>query len=596
MSRRPIRPLAEILPARAKGRNVAAIERENIRQRHIEAAERARKKSASRIWLLASSVMAFSLTVAVSLVNLATEREVANGYGKSATPIISNRADITDRDGRILATNLRTHSLYGQPHEMINPPQVAQQLATIFPEIDADDLLDDFTKRKKFVWIRRRVSPEQQQRVHDLGQPGLYFGPREMRLYPKGQIASHILGGTQFGREGVRSAEIIGSAGVEKYHDAQLRDTLNPQNVSLTIDLRAQSVVSAMLANGVKINNAKGGAAVLMDISTGEIISLASLPDFDPNNRPGLATSGNAASSPLFNRAVQGLYELGSTFKIFTAAQVIDLGLMSPNTMLDTSEALRVGRYRIRDMRNYGDRLSVTDTIVKSSNIGTARMAQAIGIERQKLFLESLGLFEPTGLQLVEAPGSRPLVPKKWSEIHSMTISYGHGISVSPVHLAAAYATIAGGGTKVTPTLVKKDTYPKGPRIISEQSSLSARKMLRQVVERGTASMGEVEGYAVAGKTGTAEKPKPNGRGYDDDKVISSFAGIFPAHDPKYVLVVSLDEPVLRTGLDDYRTAGWTAVPVAGEIVRRVAPLLGLRPSKADDNWSMFPGQVIKKK
>jgi cell division protein FtsI (penicillin-binding protein 3) len=251
---------------------------------------------------------------------------------------------------------------------------------------------------------------------------------------------------------------------------------------------------------------------------------------------------------------------------------------VNANTEIDTRGPLKWGRHKIRDFRNYGPKLSVTDIIVKSSNIGTARLAVQIGGKRQKEFLGRLGFLDPTTVELVEAPTGKPLLPKKWSEISTMTISYGHGLSSSPLHLAAGYASLLNGGTRVRPTLLRQSGPQRGERIVSEQTSALARDMLRQVVVRGTASFGEVKGYAVGGKTGTADKPKPRG-GYYKDRVIATFASVFPAHDPKYILIVTLDEPVETSGEKPRRTAGWTAVPVAAEMIRRTAPLLGLRPT-----------------
>jgi cell division protein FtsI (penicillin-binding protein 3) len=363
------------------------------------------------------------------------------------------------------------------------------------------------------------------------------------------------------------------------YFDEVLRDPANGgRALTLSLDLTVQDASERVLYGGMKLMNAKGASSVLMDVHTGEVISMVSLPDFDPNDRPVPLTSGHAADSPLFNRAVQGLYELGSTFKIFTAAQSMELGLSNPSTLINTAGPLRWGKFKIRDFRNYGSELSVTKVIVKSSNIGTARMAQVIGGARQQSFLRDLGFFEPTPVELVEAKGAQPLLPKNWSELSTMTISYGHGMSASPLHLAAGYAAIANGGTQIKPTILKNDRVQNGPRVMSETSAAAARKMLRKVVSEGTASFGEVPGYAVGGKTGTADKPKENGRGYHEDKVIATFAAMFPAHDPKYVLILSLDEPVETSGTEPRRTAGWTAVPVAAEMISRVAPLLGLRP------------------
>jgi len=389
---------------------------------------------------------------------------------------------------------------------------------------------------------------------------------------------AHVLGGASYGREGVSSAEVIGVAGVERHFDAYLRDPAQEgAPLELSLDLTVQAAAEQVLSGGMSLMNAKGAASVLMDVHTGEIISMVSLPDFDPNNRPRVLTEGDQADSPLFNRAVQGVYELGSVFKIFTTAQAMELGLVNANTMIETKGPLQWGRFKIRDFHDYGPELSTTDVIVKSSNIGTARIAMMIGAERQRSFLDELGFLEPTPLEMVEAPTGKPLLPPNWSEISTMTISYGHGLSSSPVHLAAGYATILNGGTTVQPTLIKQDGPQNGPRVVSESVSARSRDMLRQVVVRGTASFGEVPGYAVGGKTGTADKPRPRGGDFDD-KVISTFASVFPADDPRYVLIVTLDEPSENSGDKPRRTAGWTAVPVAAEMIRRVAPLLGLRP------------------
>jgi cell division protein FtsI (penicillin-binding protein 3) len=368
-------------------------------------------------------------------------------------------------------------------------------------------------------------------------------------------------------------------AGVERQFDGFLRDPANEgAPLQLSLDLTVQAAAEQVLAGGMSIMNAKGATSVLMDVHTGEVISMVSLPDFDPNNRPRVLATGDQSDSPLFNRAVQGVYELGSVFKIFTTAQAMELGLVNPDTLIDTQGPLTWGRFRIRDFRNYGPELSTTDVIVKSSNIGTARIAMQIGAERQRSFLGALGFLEPTSLEMVEAPTGKPLLPSNWSEISTMTISYGHGLSSSPVHLAAGYASLLNGGTRVEPTLLRRDTVEVGPRIVSEAVSARSREMLRQVVVRGTASFGEVPGYEVGGKTGTADKPRTTGSGYYEDKVISTFATVFPANDPQYVLIVTLDEPSENSGDEPRRTAGWTAVPVAAEMIRRTAPLLGLRP------------------
>ena len=579
MIRTPLRPLARILEARSNGENPDAIERENIRIRHEQMRDRARKRAEGRLLVLGVMFTCAFVLIGGRMGVLANTEPTEPRSSVAGAQIVAQRADIVDREGRILATNFETHSLYAQPEHLIDPKRAADELVRIFPDLDRDRLVKDFTGKRKFLWIKRKISPEQKQAVHDIGEPGLLFGPREMRLYPNGRLASHVLGGASFGREGVHAAEVIGVAGIEKEFDTRLRDPAQSHEpLRLSLDLSVQAATERVLYGGMKLMNAKGATAILMEVKTGEIVAVASLPDFDPNDRPRPPTEGEPSDSPLFNRAVQGVYELGSTFKIFTVAQALDLGLLNADTIIDTKGPLRWGKHRINDFRNYGNEMSVTKVIVKSSNIGTARIAQMIGAERQQAFLKELGFFDPPPVEMVEADGAQPLLPRNWSELSTMTISYGHGISTSPMHLAAGYATLANGGRKVTPTLLHRAQTEPGPQVISEQTARVSLDMLRKVVTEGTASFGEVPGYAVGGKTGTADKPKAHGGGYYEDKVIATFASVFPAHDPHYVLVVTLDEPVETSGDEPRRTAGWTAVPVAAEIIRRVAPLLGLRP------------------
>lgn len=579
MIRTPLRPLARVLPARAKGENPDCIERENIRQRHEEMQTRARARAEGRLFVLGLFFACAFVTVGVRMGHIATAEPSEPLTNTRGAQIAALRGDIVDRRGRILATNLETHALYAQPPFMVDPAAAAEGLAKIFPDLDAKELLEDFTGKRKFLWIKKKISPEQKQAVHDIGDPGLLFGPREMRLYPNGKLAAHVLGGASFLNESVNAAELTGVAGVEKQFDGYLRDPANAgKPLELALDLTVQAAAERVLYGGMKLMNARGATSVLMDVHTGEVVSVVSLPDFDPNDRPAPPTSGfDPSVSPLFNRAVQGVYELGSTFKIFASAQALDLGLVSPETLIDIRGPLRWGKHRISDFRYYGKELSVTRIIVKSSNIGTARLAQQIGVARQRDFLAALGFFDPTPFEVVEARTGQPLLPPNWSELSTMTVSYGHGLSASPMHLAAAYAAIANGGHYVSPTILKRDGAQHGPRVMGEEAARLSRAMLRQVVTEGTASFGEVPGYAVAGKTGTADKPKPRG-GYYDDKVIATFATMFPAHDPKYVLVVTLDEPSENSGPKPRRTAGWTAVPVAAEMIARIAPLLGLRP------------------
>lgn len=580
MTRTPLRPLARILSARDAGENPDHIERENIRARHEVVREKSRRRAEGRLLFLGLAFLASFGLIGARMGLLAASEPMEPRSAAPGAAILAQRADITDRNGRVLATNLVTHALYAQPKDMVDPARVARELAAIFPDLKEADLKRRLTDGRSFLWIKKKLSPEQMQKVHEIGDPGLLFGPREMRLYPNGKLAAHILGGASFGAEGVNSAEVIGTAGIEKLLDARLRDPAQTaEPLALSIDLTLQATVTEVLDAGMKMMNAKGAAAILMDVRTGEVLSLVSLPDFDPNDRPNPLVKGDPADSPLFNRAVQGVYELGSTFKIFAAAQAMELGLVNPDTLVDANAPMVWGKHRIKEFqgKNYGPKLSVSDVIAKSSNVGTAHIALMIGGLRQQAFLKSLGFFEPSPLEMVEARSSKPLIPAKWPDIVTITASYGHGMSASPMHLASAYATIANGGVAVTPTLLRRSSLPDGTRLLSERVSKDAVAMLRGVVDHGTASYARIPGYPVAGKTGTADKPKRTG-GYYKDKVVNTFASMFPASDPRYVLVVTLDEPVDTSGTEPRRAAGYTAVPVAAEVIRRTAPLMGLRP------------------
>jgi len=580
MIRTPLRPLARILDARRRGENPDAIERENLRLRHEELRDHARRRAEGRLLVLGLVFLCAYSVIGARMAHVAATEPAEPRTAQVRAPIVAQRADIVDRQGRILATNLETHSLYAQPPLMVDPAGAARALAQIFPDLDEKELVEDFTGKRKFLWIKRKLSPEQKQAVHDIGEPGLLFGPREMRLYPNGRLAAHVLGGAGFGREGVHAAEVVGVAGVELEFDDMLRDPAREgAPLTLSLDVSVQAAVEQVLYGGMKMMNAKGASAILMDVHSGELLSIVSLPDFDPNDRPRPPVSGRASDSPLFNRALQGVYELGSTFKIFTVAQALDLNLVSPETVIDTRPPFKVGGHRIGEFENHNYKdISVEEIIVKSSNRGTGKIALMVGKERQQEFLRQLGFFTPVPIEMGEAAGGRPLLPTKWTDLSAVTISYGHGLSTTPLHLAAGYAAIANGGYLVKPTLLRQAGLNYGARVISAEVAAASRQMLRKVVTEGTASFAEVPGYQVAGKTGTADKPIETGGGYYKDKVIATFAAMFPADAPRYVLVLMLDEPVETSGDKPRRSAGWTAVPVAAEVIRRAAPLLGLRP------------------
>ncbi|MEL6531741.1 MAG: penicillin-binding protein 2 [Pseudomonadota bacterium] len=577
----PLRPLSRILRARERGENPDAIERENLAARHEAARDTARERAEGRLLLVAMCFFAGFLTVALRMGALAAAPPVEPILETSDSAIISARADILDASGRILATNHTTQALYAHPHQLYRPDIAAARLAEIFPGLEEEQLAARFGPDRRFAWIRRNLSPEQQQAVYEIGDPGLHFGPREMRLYPNGALASHVLGAARFGQEGVDAAEVVGAAGIEAEFDAYLRDpTQGGAPLRLSLDLSVQAAVEEVLAGGIAIMHAVGGSAVLMDAHTGEIVAMASQPDYDPNAPPLALADGAPDEDPLFNRAVQGVYELGSVFKAFTIAQALELGLVNPSTIFEVATPLRSAGHVIEDYKPLGPELSVEGILVESSNIGTGHIARMIGGARQRDFLTALGLTEVTDLELIEAASAAPILPPHWNEPYNLTVSYGHGLAISPVSLAAGYATLVNGGYRVTPSLLAQDTPQRGEQVISEATSAQMRALLRAVVAEGTASMADIEGYHVGGKTGTADLPRPEG-GYYDDRNLATFAAAFPMTDPEYVLVVTLDQPWIEALGEVRRTAGWTTVPVTGEIISRVAPLLGLRPDIA---------------
>lgn len=495
------------------------------------------------------------------------------------------RGDIVDRNGALLAGNLPGWALYANPRFVLAPRETAVKLADIFPDASPEGLENLLTRKSNFVWIKRPITPRQRQAVLELGNPGLAFAAREVRVYPSGRLAAHILGGVRTANEGVAFAELAGSAGIEHHQNARLSDPArSAEPLELSIDGTVQASVEHVLRAGVRYFAAEGGAAVLMKVRTGEIIAMSSLPDFDPN-LPRAPRDGDPAHHPRFSRAAQGIYEFGSAFKPITAALAIDAGLVDPETVIDTKTPVAYGRHRFTDHGRIRPAQSVTEIVMRSSNVGTIRMALDLGTERLRDGLERFGFLAPTGVELPEAQTARPRHPDDWTELTTITASFGHGVSISQLHLAAAYATMANRGLRVRPSLLKGGGEPGG-RAIGARTSGQMMRVLRETVLRGTAQRANVPGYELGGKTGTAEKTRPEG-GYYSERVLSTFAGVFPTSRPEYVLVVSLDEPIdPESGKGE---ASRTSVPVAGEMLRRVGPLLDLplrEPAPA-------PGHVV---
>lgn len=484
--------------------------------------------------------------------------------GVTSTPH-GARADILDRNGEILATHLVTGSVYANPKVIINAEEAAAKLSRLIPELDYKSLLKKLSAGKKgFVWIVRHISPKLQQAVNHLGIPGIYLQRDERRVYPYGSLVSHVLGYCGIDNNGL--------AGVEKYFDEQLLS--NKDSLKLSIDVRVQHIVHDELQKSIAEFEAEGASAMVMDVKTGEILSMVSLPDYDPN----LPNQNQNGAN--FNRNTLGTYESGSIFKIFNTVIALETGSASLKSHFDATSPIRVGRFQIKDFKGKNRVLDTSEVFIHSSNIGAAKMALQFGGKVQQQYLEKFGLLKAPTLELPEI-GS-PLLPKVWRYDTTMTVAYGYGITASPLQSLVAVAGIINDGWLRPATLLRRDpaALPSPVRIISPETSRIMRNLMRMVVTDGTAKTANVPGYEVMGKTGSAHKLQ--GRGYADKAKLTSFIGVFPKSNPQYIVLLFLDNPKPTKNTHGYSTGGWNAAPTGGRIIARMAPLLGVVPVNTD--------------
>ncbi len=473
------------------------------------------------------------------------------------------RSDIMDRNGILLASSLPTASLYANPRRVLDPKAAAKKLKRVFSNMDEKKLEAKLASDKSFVWLERNLTPKTQFSVNALGIPGLDFQRTERRVYPHGRIVAHAIGLTNIDGRGL--------SGIEGYFDKSLRG--RDEALTLSIDIRVQSVLREELLKAMAEFRAIGAAGLVMDVDNGEVRAMISLPDFNPNKPV------TAAGIAGFNRATKGVYEMGSTFKLFTAAMALDIGASRLKDRYDATQPIKISRFKISDYHAKKRWLSVPEIIVYSSNIGAAKMALEVGTSGQKKYLRRFGLLTPARIELPEI-GS-PLTPDHWREINTMTIAYGHGIAVSPIQLVSGIAALVNGGVLYRPRMIKiaRGEAVIGTRVLSKKTSKKMRELMRLVVRHGTGRNADVPGYLIGGKTGTADKPGPRG-GYASQRVISSFVAAFPMDKPRYVILAMLDEPKGTQRTHGYATGGWVAAPVIARVVKRMAPLLGLMPSK----------------
>lgn len=477
------------------------------------------------------------------------------------------RATVTDRNGEILAVSLPLTALYANPRQIDNPNEVADRLRRVLPQLDRERLVARLTGERQFAYIARALTPREVAQVNALGIPGLHFEEAERRYFPQGRNAAHIIGGVDVDGHGI--------AGVERFHDERLRTRAN-ERLRLSLDIRVQLALRDAVQRGITEFNGIGGAGVVMDVQTGEVLAMVSLPDYDAND------VGAATVDQRFNRVTVGVYEPGSTFKLLTAAMALDYGTIQPWGGYDASRPIRVGRFEINDYRGKNRWLALPEILAYSSNLASAHMAAAVGVNRHREFLQRMGMTSRLRIEIPET--ALPLVPgqRTWRELNTMTIGFGHGISVTPLHIATAGATIVNGGILRQPTILwqQPGIEREGVRVLSERTSDLMRRFMRLVVTDGSGRSAEVPGYFVGGKTGTAQKTGPRG-GYLENKRIAAFVGAFPMHAPRYAVYVMVDEPKPNARSHGFATAGWVAAPAAGMVIQRIAPILGMLPEPA---------------
>ncbi len=511
------------------------------------------------------ALRAFSLAVAEAP-HLTSAARAASGTARNDGRHPLRRA-LRDRRGRLLAVNLPVRSLYADPARLLDPPaEVAAQLAAILPDIDRAQITARLASNRRFVWIKRFLTPEEVRAVLALGIPGLGLMKEERRVYPLGALFAHAVGFTD--------ADGRGLMGAERTLDSRLTagDRQEADAVSLSFDVTVQEALRASLEAARRSFSAKAAAGLVMDIETRGLLALVSLPDFDPNH------PGAAPPEALFNRITQGVFELGSVFKVFTLAAALDAGV-APSARFDVRKPVVVpGGFRIHDDHPLGRPVTLIEAFAHSSNIAFAQLADRLGDEKLRSTFRRFGLLDPIPSPYRES--APPLVPAHWRHANTLTAAFGHGIAISPLQLAVSMAAVAGDGF-LRPATVLRDDHTQGPRVLEDLVVRQLQAAMRLVVLRGTGRQAAIPGLRLAGKTGTAEKVI--GGVYHPDRLISSFVALLPANRPRYLFFVMLDEPQGTAETAGFATAGWTAAPTAARVAERIAPALGIVPQDRDE-------------
>jgi cell division protein FtsI (penicillin-binding protein 3) len=534
--------------------------------RNVDRAEKAR----ARVGFAMLAFVAIYVVIGGRLVMFATG---GDGHGARRTAsqdaIATARPDIVDRNGEILATDVKAPSLFGEPRRIIDKDEAIELLTATLPDLDTGEVRERLSGRKGFVWLKREITPMQQQEIHRLGIPGIGFLRENKRVYPTGNEVAHLIGLVNIDNQGIAGMEKwLDTNGLADLHRAGFATDRLQRPVELSVDLRVEHALRDELLKAKEKFHAKAASGLVSNVRTGEIVAMVSVPDFDPNNPK------EAHDPDRINRLTTGVYEMGSTFKAFTLAMALDSGKVDLNSMWDARGPLHYGKFTIHDDHALGRMINMKEVFYYSSNVGAARIALSQGVEAHKAFLRKLGQLDRLRTELPESA-----VPKRWAELNTVTIAFGHGLSVAPLQAVMGIDALVNGGYLIPPTFLKRteqEAMAIARRVIKPETSEKMRFLMRLNAEIGTAKKADVKGYYIGGKTGTAEKVV-NGH-YAKKRVLNAFTAILPADNPRYQLLIMLDEPQPLKETFGFITSGWNAVPTGGNVIARIAPLLGIEP------------------
>jgi cell division protein FtsI (penicillin-binding protein 3) len=525
---------------------------------------------------LGLAIVAFAVIYGVIALRLVMFAEQADGHGTRRSvgqdAIATARPDILDRNGQILATDVKAPSLFAEPRKLIDVDEAEELLTAVLPDLDATEVRERLSSKKGFVWLKREITPKQEQEIHRLGIPGVGFLTENKRVYPNGPVVSHEIGHVNIDNQGIAGIEKwLDGQGLAALHMAGLATDRLQRPVQLALDLRVQFALRDELVAAREKFKAKASSGIVLNVNTGEVVAMVSEPDYDPNNP-------REANDPTrINRLTTGVYEMGSTFKVFTVAMALDSDKATLSSMFDASHPLQYGRFAIHDYEPMHRALSVPEIFTYSSNIGAARMALAVGVAGHQAFLKKMGQLDRLRTELPES--AEPIVPKHWGELNTVTIAFGHGLSVAPLQAVMGVAATLNGGLLIPPTFLKRsesEAKALAKQVLKPETSREMRYLMRLNAEKGTATKANVNGYYIGGKTGTAEKVI-NGH-YAKHKLLTDFMAVLPADKPKYLMIIMLDEPQPTPETHGFATAGWNAAPTAAKVIARIAPLLDLEP------------------